>query len=318
MSHVIVVPVFNEAASLPAVVIAAQRYGPVLVVDDGSADGSADAAARAGAEVVRHPRRLGKGQALRTGFAVARSRGAELVVTLDGDGQHDAADLPALLAAAARHRNSLVIGSRLGDEAGPGLVSGRRNAVRIAGFFVNWASGLVLEDTQSGFRIYPRAVVDAVHTRRGGFVFETEVLIAAAACGCHAVEVPVKALARERERSRFRPLADGLAVGAYLTGQTLARWQSELLTAGWWRRPRRRRMAGALVPTLGAPFALGLVLLQTLIGDRMPDVVTPLVSALYGQERLGPVGRRSPADGDDASRLDLTADVVAMPPAPRA
>jgi glycosyltransferase involved in cell wall biosynthesis len=316
VSHVIVVPVFNEAATLSSVIAAARRHGPVLVVDDGSVDGSGAVAERAGAEVARHPRRLGKGEALRTGFAVARSRDADLVVTLDGDGQHDAADLPALLAAAARYRNSLVIGSRLGDAAGPGLVAGRRNAVRIAGFFVNWASGLVLEDTQSGFRVYPRSVVEAVDTRRGGFVFETEVLIAAAACGCRAVEVPVKALARERERSRFRPLADGLAVGAYLAGQTLARWRSELLGAAWWRQPRRQRIAGALGPTLGAPFVLGLVLLQTLMGDRMPDVVTPLVSALYGQARLGLGGSPGGAETEDP-RLDLTADVVAMPPAPR-
>jgi glycosyltransferase involved in cell wall biosynthesis len=317
VSHVIVVPVFNEAVTLPSVIAGARRHGPVLVVDDGSVDGSATVAERAGAEVARHLRRLGKGEALRTGFAVARSRGADLVVTLDGDGQHDTADLPALLAAAARYRNSLVIGSRLGDAAGPGLVAGRRNAVRIASFFVNWASGLMLEDTQSGFRIYPRSVVEAVQTRRGGFVFETEVLIAAAACGCRAVEVPVKALARERERSRFRPLADGVAVGTYLTGQTLARWRSELLGAGWWREPRRRRIAGALVPTLGAPFVLGLVLLQTLMGDRMPDVVTPLVSALYGRARREPGGSRAAAETED-SRLDLTADVVAMPPAPHA
>jgi glycosyltransferase involved in cell wall biosynthesis len=310
VSHVIVIPVFNEAASLAAVVAGARCYGPVVVVDDGSLDQSAEVAARAGAEVVRHPRRMGKGRAIRTGFESARARGADLVVTLDGDGQHDAADLPALLDAAARHRWSLVIGSRLGDATGLGLVAGRRNAVRIANFFVNWATGLALEDTQSGFRVYPRAVVDAVHTRRGGFVFETEVLVAAAACGCGAVEIPVKALARERERSRFRPLADGFAVGAYLAGQTLVRWKGELFAAGWWRRPRRRRIAAAIAPTMGAPLALALVFLQTLMGDRMPDIVTPLVSVLYRQERLNV----SATDAVDDARLE----VAAVPPAPRA
>ena len=175
---ILVIPVFNEAETIGEVVAAARAHAPVLVVDDGSEDESAAIARRAGAEVFRHPRRLGKGQAIRTGVAAARSRGASVVVTLDGDGQHDPGDLAAVLGAARRTPGAIVAGSRLAEPSA--LEPDRLNAIRVAGFFVNWASGLALTDTQSGYRAYPVTLFDEVELRHGGFVLETEVLIAAA------------------------------------------------------------------------------------------------------------------------------------------
>src|SRR5262249_56243007 len=97
------IAVFDEEATVAAVAAGARRHAPVLVIDDGSRDASGTRAAQAGAEVIRHPRRLGKGQALRTGLATARRRGATHAITLDGDGQHCPADVPALLAEARRN-----------------------------------------------------------------------------------------------------------------------------------------------------------------------------------------------------------------------
>src|SRR2546428_324857 len=219
---IVVVPVFNEAETIGEVVAAARAHAPVLVVDDGSDDGSAAAARAAGAEVLRHPRRLGKGQAVRPGVAAARSRRASVVVTLDGDGQHDPGDLTAVLGAARGAPRAIVVGSRLA-EAGV-LPPDRLNAIRVAGFFVNWASGLKLEDTQSGYRAYPVTLFDEIELRHGGFVLETEVLIAAAGRGWQVREVPVQAIPRARRRSRFRPLGDGAAIGAYPPGRGVGRW----------------------------------------------------------------------------------------------
>src|SRR5919108_4433441 len=101
MKPIVIVPVYNEAPTIGTVVALAREHAPVVVVDDGSTDASAAIARVAGADVVGHRRRLGKGQALRTGIAAARARGATHVVTLDGDGQHDPDDVPALLAAVA-------------------------------------------------------------------------------------------------------------------------------------------------------------------------------------------------------------------------
>jgi len=206
MTVLIVVPVFNEAETVGHVVEAAREYGPVLVVDDGSCDGSGEVARRAGAEVIRHAQRRGKGAAIRTGIAAARERGAAAMVTLDGDGQHRPSDLGLVLDAARGRRRTIVIGGRL-DDAGA-LPPDRLNAIRVAGFFMNWACGLKLYDTQSGFRVYPIELFDDIRVRRGGFVFETEVLVAGVARGWGVHEVPVAALARVRERSRFRPISD--------------------------------------------------------------------------------------------------------------
>jgi len=254
----VVVPAHDEATTVGDVVRRARIHAPVIVVDDGSTDGTAEAAVAAGADVRRHARRLGKAQALRTGVVAARARGATHVVTLDADGQHDPDDVPALLAASAPR--TLVVGARLpGDGA---LPAGRAEAIVVAGFFVNWASGLRLADTQSGFRVYPAAVFDEVPARRGGFVFETEVLLAAAARGWSVREVPVRVLPRAAARSRFRPVADGVAIGAHLAGRSLARgaaeWRAavgEIVALASRQRARERH---AVMLEGAAPYAGGI------------------------------------------------------------
>jgi Glycosyl transferase family 2 len=249
----IVIPVFNEASTVGEVVQAARRHGPVLVVDDGSRDESSGVAAAAGAEVIRHPRRLGKGQALRTALTAARRRGASHAVTLDGDGQHAPRDVPWLLAAARQAPEAIIVGSRVGfDGEAPEVPAERLNAIRVAGFFVNWASGLSLRDTQSGFRVYPLSALDRMTLRRGGFVLETEVLVMAAARGVPVLEVPITVIPRAARRSRFRPVADGVSIGAYLAGQALQRWASEAWAAvtevcGPLSRDRRRSRHAAML-----------------------------------------------------------------------
>ena len=351
MTAVIVIPVFDESATVGRVVAAARAHGPVLVVDDGSRDDSGAIAARAGAEVLRHGRRLGKAQALLTGITAARRRGASLVVTLDGDGQHDPEAIPALLRAARDARRTVIVGNRLD---GPGAALGtRRNAIQVANFFASWTSGLALRDSQSGFRVYPIALFDEVRTLRGGFVFETEILLGAADRGWAVEEVGVAAIPRAGARSRFRPLRDGVAIGAFLARRVVRRWAREARTiagellevfepdrlatrhaailaaaspyadspARWsaafgaaaarracqrlgaiWRNARARGTGAAAAATLAAPLALPLLALQTVAGDRLPDVITPLVDAVYGRTLV----RR-----DEVRRPEATADALA-------
>src|SRR3989442_4786530 len=98
----VLVPAHDEAPRIRRVVSAAARHGPVLVVDDGSSDRTGAEAAAAGASVIRQRPNQGKGAALRAGFAAALEQGYEAVITLDGDGQHDPAEIPAFLGAYAR------------------------------------------------------------------------------------------------------------------------------------------------------------------------------------------------------------------------
>jgi glycosyltransferase involved in cell wall biosynthesis len=247
----IAIPAFNEAATLGCVVAGVRAFGPVLVVDDGSSDGSADVAEAAGAEVIRHPVRLGKGEALRTAMAAARRRGASHVLTLDGDGQHAPADLPLLLAAARAAPDALVVGGRLhgSQDRGLRLPIARRHAVRLAGLMVQWTTGLRVRDTQSGLRVYPLALLDEAPAIHGGFVFETEVLVSAAMRGVAVLEVPATMIPRATRRSRFRPVADGVAIGMYLARIAVTAWCAEAIAA---LGPREER-GGVTGPEPGAP-----------------------------------------------------------------
>ena len=279
MTPLLLIPAHDERVTVGAVVAGARRHGHVIVVDDGSTDDTGVVAREAGAEVLRHARRLGKAQALRTGIVAARTRGASHVVTLDADGQHDPDDVPALLAAAAPR--TIVVGGRLGGTE-PGTISARPptvraansavataaamaperlDAIRVAGFFACWASGLRVHDTQSGFRLYPLSVFDTVPTYRGGFVFETEILLAAAAHGWVVREVPVRSLPRTASRSRFRPVADGASIGAFLARRALARFGSEAAAgvaevASVFRGERRRNRHLAMLEA-AAPYSGG-------------------------------------------------------------
>jgi flavin-dependent dehydrogenase len=250
--HLIVIPAFDEASTLDRIVTRACRYGSVLVVDDGSADDSARVATAAGADVIRLDRHRGKGDALRRGFQEGLARGVDRVVTLDADGQHDPDNIPCLLKAASEAPDALVIGSRLGGGDAGVMPAGRLAALRVAGFFINWLTLTFIADTQSGFRVYPAGLLRAVRPRSGRFVLETEMLVRAAAAGWRLVEVPIAAIHVEGRLSRFRPLRDGVAVGAYLGRHITLRWGRELRTVAAAllrpftaerRRPRHRAQA---------------------------------------------------------------------------
>src|SRR3989442_6203901 len=226
MKHLIVIPAFNEVGTIAEVVTGARQHGPVLVVDDGSSDGTAGAARAAGATVLGLARRRGKGAALQAGAAAARARGAERMITLDGDGQHDSCDIPRLLAAGLAAPPALVVGRRPSSTAH--LARGRWNACRVASFFIDWITDVPVRDTQSGFRSYPLELFEGERPRRPGFAPGTELLVAAARAGRPIVEVGLGPARRPVRPSRFHPLADGAAIAAYLALEVARRGTREL------------------------------------------------------------------------------------------
>jgi hypothetical protein len=150
--------------------------------------------------------------------------------------------------------------------------------MEVAAFFVEWVSALGMRDTQSGFRAYPVALLDDVGGCREGFVLETEVLIAAARRGWRVREVDVSSIPSARRRSRFRPVRDGVAIGAYLTGQALIQWGREIKASAARRvgghprpgrhSPERRRRARAALATVATPVLLGAAVMQAGLGLR--------------------------------------------------
>ena len=227
----VVIPALNEALRIREVVEQALRHCPwVIVVDDGSDDGTGDCLHGLPVTVLRHPRRLGKGAALRTGFAEAHARGARGVLTIDGDGQHDPADLPRLLDAAARHPRCIIIGARLRHrEAAP---PHRRMANAFGDWGVAWGTGYQIADSQSGQRLYPAEVCRLACAGIPGedFVFEAQLLMSAAQeLGTRCVSVPIEARyslvhgAPAFRPSHFRPLRDLWRITSHIVLQCLRR-----------------------------------------------------------------------------------------------
>ncbi|WP_442683150.1 glycosyltransferase family 2 protein [Stenotrophomonas sp. JC08] len=210
----VVIPALNEVLRIRQVVEDALQHFPhVIVVDDGSSDGTAACIADLPVSVLRHPQRRGKGEALRSGFAEAHRRGLRGVLTMDGDGQHAAADLPRLLASANRHPGCLIIGARLRKRAAQPRY--RRLANEFGDWGIAWGTHYQVADSQSGQRFYPAAVIALRDIPGEGFVFEAQIVISAARqLGTRCVSVPIESRYRRAgsdeqfRASHFRPLRD--------------------------------------------------------------------------------------------------------------
>jgi glycosyltransferase involved in cell wall biosynthesis len=204
-SLAVVIAALDEAESITGVL---EALPPTLegldvrpvVVDDGSTDGTADVAAAAGAIVVRHPRNLGQGEGLRTGFAVAKDLGADVVVTMDADGQHDPADLPALVGPVVRGEADYVQGSRFLGEYDDAH-GARHLGIKIFTLLLNLVARLRITDCTNGYRAMRAERLHRLTLVEDRFS-ASEILIQAAVHGLRVREVPVHIRAREVGESR--------------------------------------------------------------------------------------------------------------------
>ncbi len=237
----VVIPAYNEAATIRDIAHRARAHAAlVIVVDDGSEDETSAAVSDLDVTVLRNPVNRGKGTSLMRGARYALEHGAAAVVTLDGDGQHAPEDIPQLLVLAARHPQHIIIGARLiNTEAFPRR---RYYANRVANFWISWAAGHAIEDTQSGFRLYPASLWrrDRIAgIRTPGFAFESELLIEAARLGYKSESVPIAAVyGREARPSHFRPVVDILRITRMVAWKLISRG---LYLQGLYRAFLRRR-----------------------------------------------------------------------------
>ncbi|MEK6975255.1 MAG: glycosyltransferase family 2 protein [Candidatus Thermoplasmatota archaeon] len=194
MRVLIAIPCLNEDVALGSVVLRARPHGDeVVVVDDGSTDHTAEVARLAGATVLQHASNGGKGKAYETLWAHARAGGFDALVVLDGDGQHDAGEIPLLLAR-LRDGADFVIGSRWGERTQMPLW--RRAGKRVLDYATAAGSasksGLPkVTDSQSGFRAYSRKALDAIAPRQAGFSVESQLLMDAHQAGLRIAETPI-------------------------------------------------------------------------------------------------------------------------------
>lgn len=202
------IPAHDEEPRIAAVVRAAAEHLPVLVVDDGSSDATARVAREAGAEVLEQRPNAGKGAALRAGFRHALACGYDGALTLDGDGQHDPAEVPLFLEAfgAAAAPNAAASGPVDHPVAAhPDLVVGQRDfshmpparrlANTVGGLSFSWAVGTHVPDNQSGYRLVGRRLMEAsLGSTELGFEFEVEILATCIARGWPVAWVPIRTI----------------------------------------------------------------------------------------------------------------------------
>jgi glycosyltransferase involved in cell wall biosynthesis len=202
-----VIPAHDEEPGIGSVVEGARRHLPVLVIDDGSADATGAVAERAGARVLRQGSTPGKGAALRIGCGTALAEGAAAVITLDADGQHDPAEIPAFLDTYARRTlaglpTELIVGRRDFRRMPPA----RRLSNWLGTVVLSTAVGRWIEDNQSGYRLVGRRLMAAMlDSRESGFAFEVEMIAICLREGWPIDWVPIRTIYGE-ERSHIRPM----------------------------------------------------------------------------------------------------------------
>lgn len=242
----VIIPTFNEEKSIGTVIEGVlEHIQNVLVIDDASTDRTKEVVATYPVELVRQPENRGKGAALLSGFRLAVERGAAGAITLDGDGQHDPAQLPSFITTFAEAPDHFILGSRLWDKSA--IPAARYNANQVANFWISWASGWPIEDSQCGFRLYPKRVMEEIAqtcSPKHGFVFESEVLIEACRNGVvpRSVRIPAIYPATPARRSHFRPVKDITLIVRMVAGKLLARFMHPV---GLWR--------GVIAPTFRDP-----------------------------------------------------------------
>ena len=194
LSVVVGIPAFNEEKTIARVVLEAQKYAYVVVVcDDGSSDLTGEIAERLGAVVVRHDRNCGYGAALQSLFKRARELKADVLVTLDSDGQHSPAEIPRLVKPIEDGVAEVVFGSRFLDKNGVAdMPSYRQFGVKVITKLVNGSGKNGVSDAQSGFRAYSKIALERLGSMsENGMSASVELLRAATRSGLKICEVPI-------------------------------------------------------------------------------------------------------------------------------
>jgi glycosyltransferase involved in cell wall biosynthesis len=203
------IPAYNLSQTISEVVRQTREHlTEILVMDDGSQDETARLARESGAKVLRIAKNQGKGWALRKGFKHLLEKPWEGIVTLDGDLQHDPAEIPNLIREHDKSKAQIVIGSRMAEtEKMPWI---RYWTNRIGVYCISWAVGQPLTDTQSGFRLYGRKVIETIPLWTSHYDTETEILLKAGLLGMKITYVPIKTIYHEDDKnsSSFRAFPD--------------------------------------------------------------------------------------------------------------
>jgi len=235
LTWMVLIPAYNEASTILPLVQAVLAYHPneLVVVNDASTDNTAALLQDQPITLLNQPCNQGKAAGLWLGFDLAIAQNMDIVITMDGDGQHLPRDLPALLKQYQQQPNSLVLGAR---QRNPEIQPYARYAAnRLANFWISWAAGCAVADSQSGYRVYPVTALKTMGRLKhsAGFVLESEILVEAAWQGYPLTHIPIEAIyAEDRRASHFHPMRDI----AKITRMVMRRlWHKRFNLKGLWR-----------------------------------------------------------------------------------
>lgn len=202
----ILIPAYNEAAQIGRLVRTLKSIGyDPLVVDDGSKDSTAEESEANGARVIRHKKNMGKGAALRSGIEHILREDHEAVLIMDGDAQHSSNDIQKFIELANEHRNAFIIGNRMGDTKNMPL--DRKLTNMFMSFIVSRICGQDIPDSQCGFRLVRRELLERTKIESDKFEVESELLIKAGRAGAKILSVPIETCYGE-EASQINPFWD--------------------------------------------------------------------------------------------------------------
>jgi glycosyltransferase involved in cell wall biosynthesis len=202
----VVIPAYKAAGHIGDVVRGVLELSPrirVVVVDDGSGDPTSAEAQDAGAEVITHDFNRGKWAALEAGFAEFLKSGRKAVITLDADGQHSPAEIPGLIDVWRKGGADIVIGTRKREIGNMPFIRILTNS--ISSGLVSLVSGARIRDSQSGYRLHSREVIENVEVKTGGYEAESEILVKAVCQGYKVDSAPISTI-YEGEKSHINPL----------------------------------------------------------------------------------------------------------------
>ena len=225
---VVCIPCLNEELHIAKVVIQSQKYvDKVIVCDDGSTDSTGEIAGRLGAVVITESSNLGKGIALKDLFRKAKDMGADVVITIDGDGQHDPRQIPLLAKPILDGSADVVNGSRFLKE-NP-IPNRRRLGDEALNDLTNAVSHSRLSDTQSGFRAYSKKALELIEVKEHAMGVDSQLLIDASQKGLRVTEVPIDVVYMG-DSSTYQPVKHGVYVS--LSILRIATERSPLLYLG--------------------------------------------------------------------------------------
>ena len=212
MKIVVGIPAFNEEENIGKIIAKLKKItNEIIICNDNSTDSTKEIAEQMGVIVVNHERNLGYGAAIKTIFLKAREVDADILVTMDGDGQHRIEDLKTITKPILEKQSDIVIGSRFLEDKEKNIPKYRKIGIKAITKLANISLENPITDSQSGFRSYSKKAIEEITPSENGMGISNEILIKASKLGMKILEVPIEVL-YDGDTSTHNPVSHGVSV----------------------------------------------------------------------------------------------------------